>query len=267
MRDAAMIVMRHELRTQLRAFLWWAVPVGFMVAMTSALQPSLAEGVLSAKLDSMPEGLRKAFGFAAVDFHRPVAYLATNFTTVTLTTALFAALFGASMIAKEETLRTAEVLYAQPTSRTRILLGKLAVVVVYTIALPCVLAVVALAVLGTVASRPLEPLAILELFAGALAIALCFAGLGMLVTTFVRDKRAATGAALGLVLGTYFLGVISAIAEPAAMLRWLSPHKHAEAMTILMSGLDPLRVVLLVALGAGGAAAAIARYRTQDIHA
>jgi ABC-2 type transport system permease protein len=267
MPDAARIVFRHELRASLRTFLSWALLVGLMVAMTSALQPSLAEGVLAAKMESMPDGLRKAFGFQVVDFHRPVAYLATNFTTVALTAALFAALLGAGMIAKEETLRTAELLYAQPASRARILLGKVGVLALYVVAFPCVLAAVALAVLGAVAERPLEPLAILSLFAGALAVAICFAGLGLLVATLVRDKRSATGAALGVVLGSYFLGVISAIAEPAAPLRWLSPHKLADATAILVHGLDPLRIALLVALGAGAGALAIVRYRAQDIHA
>lgn len=267
MSDAARIVFGHELRGSLRTFLAWVLPVGAMVALTSALQPSLAAGALAAKLDSIPPMLRKAFGMEVVDFHRPAAYLATNFTTVTLTTALFAALLGASMIAKEEVLRTAELLYAQPTSRTRILVGKLGALAAYAVAFPCALAAVALAVLGAVAERPLEPLVILALFAGALAIALCFAGLGMLAATLVRDKRSAAGVALGAVLGSYFLGVISAIAEPAAPLRYLSPHKLAEAPAILTGGLDPLRVGALIVLGAVFAAIAIRRYRTQDIHA
>jgi ABC-2 type transport system permease protein len=265
--DATALVFRHELRASLRTWLVWVVPVGAMVAMTSALQPSLAAGPLAAKLDSMPDLLRKAFGLEVVDFHRPAAYLATNFTTVSLSAALFAGLLGAAMIAKEEVLHTAEVLFAQPTSRTRILLGKLGALVVYTLAFPLVLAVIAMVVLGIVADRPLEPLAIAELFLGATAIALCFAGLGMLVAALVSDKRSAGGAALGVVLGTYFLGILSAIAEPAAPLGWLSPHELAKAPHILMHGLDPLRVTLLVALGAGSATLAFAFYRRRDIHA
>jgi ABC-2 type transport system permease protein len=256
----------RELRGSLRTWLWWVVPVGALVAMTSALQPSLANGPLAAKIDSLPEGLRKAFGLEVVDFHRPVAYLATNFTMVALTSTLLAALLGANSIAREETLRTAELLYTQPISRTRILLGKALAVAIYIIAFPVVLALIAMILLGAVAERPLEPLAIIELFAGTTAVAVCFAGLGMLVATLVRDKRAATGAALGLVLGTYFLGVISAIAQPVAALRWLSPHKLAEAPRILAGGLDARAVVGLVLVGLAAAAAAIARYRTQDIH-
>jgi ABC-2 type transport system permease protein len=265
--NATTIVARHELRAMLRTFLWWVLPVAALTAMTCALQPSLAAGPLAAKLDSMPAGLRKAFGLEAVDFHRPVAFLATNFTMTALTAALLAALLGASTIAKEETLHTAELIFVQPASRTRILVGKLASALVYSIAFPVVLAAVAMIVLGTVAARPLEPFAIAQLFIGTIAASVCFAGLGMLAAAFVRDKRSATSAALGIVLGTYFVGVISTISAPAAPLRYLSPHKLVEATYVAMHGLDPLRVVVLVVIGIAAAVVAIARYRSADIHA
>lgn len=264
---AGRLVLRRELRASLRTWLAWAAPVAAMVAMTCALQPSLAAGRLAAKLDSMPPLLRKAFGIASLDFHRPVAYLAVNFTIVALATALFAALLGASLLAKEETLRTAELLYTVPASRGRILAGKLGALVAYTLALPAVLAVVALVVLGIVVERPLEPGAIVGLFAGAAAVAVCFAGIGMLVAALVRDKRTATAAALGAVMGTYFAGIVSAIAEPAAPLRWLSPHKLVEPTAYLAHGLEPVRLAGLVLLGAAAAALAIIRYRRADIHA
>jgi ABC-2 type transport system permease protein len=265
--NASAIIFRHEVRAALRTFLWWVVPVGAMVALTCALQPSLAAGALGAKIESMPLTLRKAFGVDIVDFHRPAAYLATNFTLIALTTSLFAALLGAAAIAKEEVLRTAELLFAQPASRTRILLGKVGAVSLYVLAYPAVLAAVALLTLAAVVDRPLEPVIMLGFFIGATATAFCFAGIGILLASLVRDKRAASSAALGVVLGSYFLGIISAIAEPAAPLRWLSPHKLVEATFVLIHGLSVFRVVLLVACGAAAAAVGVLRYRTQDIHA
>jgi ABC-2 type transport system permease protein len=267
MADPARIVLGHELRASLRSFTWWAASVGALVAMTCALQPSLAEGPLAAKLESLPIGVRKVFGLEIVDFRRPAAYLATNFTVVAITSAVFASLLGAASIAKEETLRTAEMLYSLPVSRARIVLGKLGMVATYTLAYPVVLAAIALAVLGSVADRPLEAVLIVELFIGSAAIGVCFAGIGVLASTLVRDKRAATTTAVGIALGSYFLGAISAIAEPAAPLRFASPHKLAEPMKILADGVDPVRLLGLVAIGVAAAALGVARYRVQDIHA
>jgi len=267
MADASRIVFAHELRQSLRSWLWWVLPIGFMVTLTCALQPALAKGVLAAKMEAMPEALRKAFGLELVDFKRPAAYLATNFTTISLSTALFAGLLGAAMIAKEETLRTAETLYAQPTSRTSILIGKAAALAVYALAFPITLAVLSIVALTAVAEQPVEVGVVVELFVGACAIAVCFAGIGMLVATLVRDKRSATGAALGAVLGSYFIGVMSALHEVVAPLRWISPHKLAEPTQILVQGIDVPRISLLVIGGVGAAAIAIALYKRQDIHA
>jgi ABC-2 type transport system permease protein len=223
--------------------------------------------MLAAKMEAMPEALRKAFGLAIVDFERPAAYLAANFTPITLSTALFASLLGAGMIAKEETLRTAELLYAQPTSRARILVGKAGALAVYALAFPITLAGVALSMLSAVAEQPVEIDVISALFAGVCAIAICFAGLGMLVAALVRDKRAAAGAALGMAVGSYFIGILSALHEAVAPLRWLSPHKLVEPIQILVQGIDAVAIGLLVACGVGAAALAIAMYRRQDIHA
>ncbi|HEY5922186.1 MAG TPA: ABC transporter permease subunit [Kofleriaceae bacterium] len=267
MPDATRILFGHELRHSLRTWLWWVLPIGLMVTLTCALQPALAKGVLAAKMDAMPDALRRAFGFANVDFKRPAAYLATNFTTITLSTALFAGLLGAAMIAKEETLRTAEILYAQPTSRTRILVGKAAALAVYALAFPIALALLSIVTLSAVAEQTVEIGVIVELFIGATAIAVCFAGIGMLVAALVRDKRSASGATLGAVLGSYFVGVLSALDEVVQPLRWLSPYKLAEPAQILVNGTDVARLGLLVIAGIGAATIAIAMYKRQDIHA
>jgi ABC-2 type transport system permease protein len=261
------IVFRRELRAGVRGFLRWVVPVTVIVVLVCALQPSLATGPLAAKIESLPPALRAAFGVTIVDFHRPAAYLATNFIHVVLTTAILGGLWGAAVVAREETLHTAELLFALPVSRAKILVGKAAAAIVYTLGLPVVLALAAMAVLGGVADRPLEPGRIAALFAGVATVGACFVGLGMLAATLVRDKRGAAGLALAVVLGTWFAGVIAAIAEPAAPLRWLSPYKLLEPLAILDGGLPPHRVAALLAIGVAAGAAAIARYRRADIHA
>jgi hypothetical protein len=62
--------------------------------------------------------------------------------------------------------------------------------------------------------------------------------------------------------------VISAIAAPAAPLRFLSPFKLVEPTTIVEAGgLAPVPAAALIALGATSGALAIARYRHRDLHA
>src|SRR5262249_13783939 len=178
---------------------------------------------------ALPEGLRKAFGVGMVDFSRPAAYLATNFLAVTLIASLFGGLLGARIVAKEETMHTAEMLYAQPVSRVHVLAGKPAAAAGYAIALPRGGAIVAAAIRAAVVPAPLEPGLIAALFGGAAALAVCFAGAGMLVAALVRDARSATGGALAIVLGTYFLGALSAIAAPPPPPPLPSPYQPVQA--------------------------------------
>jgi len=266
-RDPAIVVLQRELRAHARGALAWWLAVAGMLALVCALQPSLANGLLAAKLESMPEAMRRAFGLELVDFHRPAAYLATNFLYVTLSAALIAARLGAAAIAREEALHTAELLYTQPVARTRILAGKAAAVATYAVAFPAGLAAVALPVLAAVADRPLEVGVAASLFAGTAALAVCFAGIGMLVAASVRDARSAAGIALGIALGTWFLGLVSALAPAVAPLRWLSPYKLVEPAAIAAHGLDPAGVGTLLAVGAVCGALAILRYRRRDIPA
>ncbi|HTJ47776.1 MAG TPA: ABC transporter permease subunit [Kofleriaceae bacterium] len=267
--NGARILFARELRAHRRTFLAWAVPVALLLVLFCALQPSfVASGMLEAKLAGLPDSMRKALGLTLVDFHRPPVYLATSFMYVTLPCGLFGALLGANIVAKEELLHTAELLYAQPASRASILVGKAGALAVYVIALPTVLGAVAMITLGAVVDAPLEGALVAQLFLGVAALALCFAGAGMLVAALVRDARAASPIALGLVVGTYFLGVLSALTPAAAPLRFVAPHKLVEPADIVSRGaLDPVGALVLAAIGGGFAALAIVRYRRRDLHA
>lgn len=265
-RDPAIVVLRRELGANARGVLAWWLAIAGMVALVCALQPHLASGLLAAKLEAMPEAMRRAFGFEAVDFHRPAAYLATNFLYVTLPAGVLACRLGAGAIAREEALRTAELLYTRPVTRTRILGGKAAAVAIYALAFPLALAGVAIPVLAAVAERPVEAGLVASLFGGAAAVAACFAGLGMLIAACVRDARAAGGLALAIALGAWFVGLVSALAPAVAPLRHLSPYKLLEPAAIVAAGgLEPVRAGALVAIGAACGALAIARYRRRDL--
>jgi ABC-2 type transport system permease protein len=261
------IMFAHELRAHFRIAMAWTLPLAALVAFVCALQPAMANGPLAAKLASMPETMRRAFGLEMLDFQRPAAYLATNFMMVSVGIGLFAGLLGSSIIAKEETLHTAELLYTQPVSRAHILAGKAACVAVYAIAIPSVIALVAAGLLAVVTNRPLEPGVLAQLFAGVIVLAMCFAGAGMLIASLVRDARSATSIALGVVLGTFFLGVISALSPSVAALRWLSPFTWVEPTTIVVEGIRVVAVLGLAGVAVACAALAIRQYCRRDLHA
>lgn len=260
----------RELTAHRRTFLAWAAPVALLLVMVASLQPSMAGdgGVLAAKLEAMPEGLRRALGMTAVDLARPASYLSINFVYVTLTASLLAATLGATMLAKEESLRTAELLYAQPVDRRRVVAGKAAAALAYVLAFNALLAVVAIGALAAFVAAPVEPALIAQMFVGTTALGVCFTGVGLLVAAVAPRPRLAGGIALGITLGAYLLAVAAAAAPGGARIGELSPFRHVEPSTIVArGGVDPIAVIALVAVGVACGAAAIARYARRDLAA
>lgn len=261
------VVARRELRAHRRTFFAWAIPLGAMLMCVCALQPSVSNGLLAAKIEALPESMRRAFGMELVDFARPAGYLATNFLNVILGTSLFGGLLGCAVIAKEETLHTAELLYSHPAGRAQILLGKTLAVVLYVMELALLLGVLGITVLAMVVARPLELPLLASMFAGAAALGVCFAGIGMAIGATVRTPRSAGGLALAAILGTYAAGVISALSPYTAPLAWLSPYKLLEPLDILAHGGAPLaRVLALLGIGVLFGGLAIVRYQRRDLH-
>ena len=264
------IAMSRELRALLRSFLIWAGLTTAFVILMAALQPSMAGdgGLFGAKLKAMPPTLLKAIGITILDFRRPAGYLATSFVYVALVGALQAALFGAVVLAREEALRTAELLFVQPASRLSLLAGKATAALVYVIGFHVLLTVATVATFAVVTDVPLELDLLLSLYGGSAGLALCFLGLGMLAASLVPDARRASGGALGVVLGTFLLSTLSVISPQAEKLGWLSPFKLFDAgRTVLEGGLSFGRVALLLAIGAAAAVAAALRFCRKDIRA
>lgn len=264
------LVLGRELAANLRTFLLWFVPVALLLTLNLAMQPSIAGdgGVLAAKLDAMPEAMRRAFGITALDFTRPPAFLSTNFIYVTLTASLLGGTLGATIVAKEEALRTAELLLTPPVAREHVLAGKAIALAIYVIGFDVALALVAIAVAAALIDAPTEPALIASLFGGTAALGACFAGVGMLLGTLVRVPRNASNAALGVVLGMFLINAVAAAFPRAEALSTMSPFRAVEPGRIVVDGgIDPIVVIVLVTIGLAGGGLAVWRYRGRDIHA
>ena len=264
------LILTRELRANLKTFFAWAIPVGLLVAIAQSVQPSMAapDSLLAAKLEVLPEGMKQAFGMTAGDLSRPASYLAVNFIYVTLTSTLFAGLLGASMLAKEELHHTAEALLSLPISRGAVFAGKLVATLALAAAYQLVMAAAGIGTLAAVVTGDLQLPLLVQVFAGAGLLSLTFGAIGLLVSTLVKEARSASGATLGIVLGTYLLGVMATLGGKAEKAGVISPYKLVEPGDIVAAdGLEGVKVAALVAIGVAAASAAFVRFSRRDIHA
>jgi ABC-2 type transport system permease protein len=126
-----------DLRGQM---LGWGIGMGFMLALTVALYPSISEAYAGV-LDQMPEGLMAFLG-ADISLDRLEGYInAEFFSYAPVVVAIFAILAGSSSLTSEVTEGTMDLLLAQPLSRVRAATMKLAALVAANVAMLAIMAV------------------------------------------------------------------------------------------------------------------------------
>ncbi|MCU0696203.1 MAG: ABC transporter permease [Myxococcaceae bacterium] len=263
-----LLIARRELVAQRNATLGWLVPLALLMMLYASLQPQVAgdDGLLAAKLAVLPEGLKQAFNLNATDFGRPVGYLSTNFLVVTLGASLFSGLLGANVVAREDAHRTSESVLTLPVERWQVLGGKLLAALTWLAVFFVVVGAATAGSLARVATRPIEGGLIASMFFGAFLLGIFFLAAGMLGAT-VLQARVAPSMAMGLVLGTYFLGVISKVAPKAEGAGVVSPYRLVEPADVVQAGgLEP-RAALLVVVSIVALAGAFGWFSRKDVHA
>src|SRR4029450_3606157 len=118
-------VLTKTLREQRRALAWWAVGLVAACVLTTAFYPTISKNAASFQklLNSLPEGLRRAFG---ENFASPAGYLQARLFSIFAPVLLLIYAIGAGSraIAGEEEHKTLDVLLSTPVSRRRVLLDK-----------------------------------------------------------------------------------------------------------------------------------------------
>jgi ABC-2 type transport system permease protein len=221
---------------------------------------------MNAMVKGLPEGLRTAFGLGALDMNTAIGYFATRVQMmVIILGSLFSALLGAGILAKEEGEGTAEFLLTKPVSRAWVVGQKqLAVWLGVTLHFALVALASWVSLLGFAGEMPGE---IWLLLLAAYVVALCFGGLGVLMSSVSRKARGALPIALGAVLGSYFLGTLSGISPDTRWLRWLSPFQYVDAVSLVKDGLSLGKVAVLLGVALLAAGLAFPLYQRKDVAA
>jgi ABC-2 type transport system permease protein len=114
---------------QRRALVAWTLSLVGLVAMYAALWPSIRDQpTFNDYLDQMPAALRSLFAASGADLSTPVGYVQVELLSLMapLLLIIYSITAGAAAVAGEEDRHTLELLLANPVSRSRIVLEKLA---------------------------------------------------------------------------------------------------------------------------------------------
>ncbi len=244
------------LRQRKWSTLWWAVGVAALIVLTLAFYPTIRNQTsqLDQSFNQLPESAKALFTDTQ-DLFSPVGYLSSQlfYLMLPMILSILAIGMGSSLIAREETDGTLELLLSRPVSRARLLTNKaLAGVsilfIVGAVALAVIVAMCALVNmdvgLANVTVATIYSIALAGLF-GAIAFFMSSMGL--------YGRLASIGVTALIALLSYILssleGVVSWLKWPAKILP--NHYYHPGEILVGQYSWRPLVVFIIISVALG----------------
>jgi ABC-2 type transport system permease protein len=258
----------RELRANLKSLLIWGVIVVLFVwVAVSKFSAYYENPEMLAVLDSMPPALLAAFSFRAFNLTTVTGFFGLMFTYYVLLLGIAAAMWGSDIISKEERDKTVEFSLTLPVARSRLVTAKALAALVNCIALLLITWGISIA-----SAAQYKPEAGFQSFLALCMLALfiaqlIFLAVGIFLGCAMRRYKLASAVAVSLLLGTYFLSVISVLNKDLDWLKYFSPFKYFEAGTLLReSRLDPAFVGLSLGIILVSMVGAYLTYARRDLY-
>lgn len=259
-------VFAKTLRDQRRGLAGWGIAVVLLVALMSALWPTIRDmDDLAAFVENYPEPLREIF--AMEDLTTAAGFMDAELYSVMLPAMflVFAIGRGARLVAGEEEAGTLEPLLASPLPRTHVLRAKAAGLAVTVLALTAVL-LVASVISGWVVGMGIP---LREQLAGAASmgvLGLVFGWMALAAGAATGRRSTAVGVTSAVAGLTYLLYVLGQFLDWLEPFRWLSPfHLVLDGGALHSTQIAP-HVALAIA-GIVVVAAAAPRFDGRDVAA
>jgi ABC-2 type transport system permease protein len=223
---------------------WYGTGIALIAALDVLIYPSYKEQL--ADFD-IPEALRALVGDVE-DFASPEGFLTAEFFSwVPILAVIFAVMAGTNLLGGEETNGTLDLLLAQPISRSRLLLEKLAGFVADT------LGILTLTNLGWLLTVPFVDIDVSlgKLVVATFALAplpLVFGAFALWAGVAMPSRGQATGVAAAVAVATFVINYLATLVDVLAPAAWLSPFKYSNTSGLLTEGVDWPKLAVLVVL-------------------
>lgn len=258
----------RELKANFRSLVVWGVIVLFFVIMgVSKFSAYYGNPEMLAVLDAMPPAMMSAFNMQAFNLTTLVGFFGIMFTYFALLLGIAAALWGSDIISKEERDRTVEFSLTLPVTRSRVVTAKALAALVNCVALLLITWGASLA-----SAQQYQPdnefYSFLSLCMAALFILqVVFLAIGILLGCAMKRYKRASGVAVAILLGTYFVSVISGLDANLNFLKYFSPFKYFDPGVLLRDArIDVGFALLSVVIIAASMTAAYITYSRRDLY-
>ena len=239
-----------ELRVSRRSALIWTLFISAVIFLMLSFYPSMKteamQALADAKLESISPAVLAVLGLSAIpDFTVITNFFGYILQFIVLAFAVFAVHNAVRLLVKEEGEGTVEFLYSKPVSRTDIFIQKtLSHLAVCTAMLLCFAAVTVCGYMlfsdFSFAGAVYESLIF---YSSVLFIISVFSSAGLFMSAVLKNSRASSSAAIGIVFGTFVLGAVSAAAENLDFLIYFSPMDWIKVQKLMTYGIRPAELI------------------------
>ena len=258
----------RELKANLKSLIIWGVIVIlFVVVAVSKFSAYYNNPEMLAILDAMPEAMMAAFSLNAFNLTMISGFFGVMFTYFALLLSIAATMWGSDVISKEERDKTVEFSLTLPVTRSRLVTAKTLAALVNCIGL--LLITWGASLVSVAQYQPgSEFYQFLRLCMVALFIMqLIFLAIGIFLGCAMKRYKRAGAVAIALLLGTYFLSVISGLHKDLEFLKYFSPFKYFDAGLLLREArLDGTFVLLSLAIIVASMVGAYLTYSRRDLY-
>lgn len=260
-----MVLLKHELRRNLKTMLIWALSVGALCGGCLLLFRSLEESMAGmAEAYANMGAFSAALGMDKISVCTMEGFYATEIGLIfALGGAMFAAMTGASIVSKEEEGHTAEFLNTLPLNRGTVIGWKYGATALLILLFQgvCLLFIGA----GFAGAGQYPPAGEFLLYHGAQVLMQLEVGSLCFLVSALSGRRQ-VGGALGFAMLLYLADLLARILPDLEFLQYVTPFYFSNAADIFTCGeTDPVKALLSVCVTACSAAAAAAVYCRRDL--
>lgn len=263
-----MNIFLHELKANLKSLLIWSVVIFVLIMIALAKFSAFAgDPDMLAMLDSLPPAMIDAMNMRAFNLTTLSGFYGLMFIYFGLMGAIAASMWGSDIISKEERDKTVEFSLVLPVSRSRVISAKAVAALAN-----CVVFVLITWLVSLVGVRSYHPdqafFDFLALEMGAmLAIELIFLAVGLLLGCAMKQFKLSGSTAVGIILATYFMSIISTMNEDWDFLKYFSPFRYFDAGVLYRNGrVDTIYLLLSAGIVLVCVVAAYWIYNKRDLY-
>jgi len=240
----------RELRASFKSLLIWCIVLVLLVIVGAAKFTAYYNNPsMLAVLNALPKAVIDAMELKTFNLTTVTGFYGLMMIYYALMGGIAAAMWASDSISKEERDKTVEFSLVLPVSRGRVVTGKLLAALVN-----CIVFVLVTWGVSWVAAQQFHPDPAFNRFlalemAAMLIIEMIFLAVGLLLGCAMKQYKSSGSIAIGIILVTYFLSIMSGMQANLDFLKYFSPFKYFDAGVLLQTGrLDGTYLVLSAAI-------------------